>query len=504
MAENIDHNHSSDGPDVGHSPVSKLCDDLMRLIVNLSVEVHDQPVNNCGRCRNTPGALADVRTCRARPWVLTAMVRLSHVSQHWRAVVLDDRFLWARHVEITPHTSSSNLSELVKRAKGLPLHVYFDIHGVQLPDILSWPQIVQIFSRCIFMHFCAESGSRFLPLVLITPAPILEECEIACGTPGHALAYWRPLFHGEAPKLKTLRIIRLCTPLVQEDSQAYLGGVSMTTLQSLEELTALRSLEFTFPTTQPQGDRRLLQMDNAKPIPLVGLKELRLTGEPFSVSYFLTKTALPNVTHFSITYTLTNDPIWASTDIIWRSLSLVFPAQTFMTLTIECNPLFQRFRLQHSDGRLLTLRFCGRGVTGLDPDFQSDVATFVGLPETSATARFQIVHGCVWLSMLFTKPKFMESISTVRVTSTPSNPVNRTFPHHVLFLFRLLRSVNTLRLEDIESSTNLEWYELLEKVLTRRNHLKAICVPSSTRETAVFSSDAPNLPKSISDIISFF
>jgi hypothetical protein len=278
----------------------------------------------------------------------------------------------------------------------------------------------------------------------------------------------------------------------------------MTTLQSLEELTALKSLEFAFPTTQPQGDRRLLRMDNAKPIPLIGLKELTLTGEPFSISYFLTKTALPNVTRFSITYTLTNDPIWASTDIIWRSLSLVFPAQKFATLTIECNPLFQRFHLQHSDGRLLTLRFCGCGVTGLDPDFQSDVAAFVGLPKTSATARLQIVHGCVWLSMLFTKPKFMESISTVRVTSTPSIPVNRTFPHHVLFLFRLLRGVDTLRLEDIESSTNPEWYELLKKVLTRQNRFKAICVPSSTRDDTVFSNDASDFPTSISNMLSFF
>ena len=145
-----------------------------------------------------------------RPWI-----RITHVCRRWRQVAIDDSSLWARIWGIP--TNTKWMSEMLARAKNVPLEIEFDDVGMSSPGAL--PMIVQHLShtRELSLHNLSLYHFRNIQEIFSWEAPALERLELtAIQTVYSPFGFWEVggnmLFKGHAPRLRTISLIKVVIP----------------------------------------------------------------------------------------------------------------------------------------------------------------------------------------------------------------------------------------------------------------------------------------------------
>ena len=133
-------------------------------------------------------------------------IAVAHVCRQWRQVALGDSSLWAT---ITGFFSSAEwMSELLVRARNMPLVIYFeDTPSLEIPSMLP-PHISHIHELRLRnlspLHYQAGQLEEICSL----EAPVLEHFELT--SDGNAIKYGEvagtTLFNGRTPKLRTISL----------------------------------------------------------------------------------------------------------------------------------------------------------------------------------------------------------------------------------------------------------------------------------------------------------
>ncbi|TEB24759.1 hypothetical protein FA13DRAFT_1714414 [Coprinellus micaceus] len=447
--------------DLGMSPsMHKLCDDIVRMIFALAVE------------SGVPSPDAAASGLSMAPLVA---VQLSHVNTHWRWLAKEDPMLWAQHLRVHPRMSPLWLSKLIQRTRNVPVRIYLLGDEAGLREALR-SQIVPLMARCVYFLLETSNNPKIMSDVLMLHAPALLECSFICVQPRQVFCLWRVLFGGHAPKLRCLRVLRKSTGQGLACDGIMLSHLSIPGLLSLSKMSQLLSLELSFPTTQ--GHLANLHTPFgalSAPATLSNIRDLKLTGDPFSVSHFLDATRLPNVQTMAIIYTFTIDTPSMAAEALWTSLLGAFPSNNFPVFGVCCDAARFECRLQHVEGPVVHLQFDARAL-GVGHMLSTTSIPLLVLPASETNNRDQVLHSILWTPLALNE-EFTTSVKTVVITSPDPQS---TFPYHLHLLLCYLADVRVLQFCDRAAARDPSWFRFLSTSIIFDNMMPLPCLEQSS------------------------
>lgn len=172
--------------------------------MHLPVDIESLPDEILGTIFRAAVPYPDLRTPLSP--IPLGQIALSHVSQHWRAVVLDDPFLWNSILFSTRRRYNVELCQLfLERSQQAPLDIQAKVSqaleeqsftSLFLPHIHRWGNVILM----------CESSELVTCLSSWSAVPLLETLELRItGSPSDHESVNIPFLQGGAPRLRQLK-----------------------------------------------------------------------------------------------------------------------------------------------------------------------------------------------------------------------------------------------------------------------------------------------------------
>ncbi|TEB24063.1 hypothetical protein FA13DRAFT_1714973 [Coprinellus micaceus] len=319
----------------------------------------------------------------------------------------------------------SLLEEIAVRTGDQAIYLYvFDI----ALDRRIWLVTSHLFKRCVYLCFVRQHRSDFMDFIYTTPAPALARCDIISEAQAPVVTAWKPLFAGQSPSLRELRLVRTGMVGRSFDSPRT-PDIPHIGLHTICLIPGLTQLELNFPTN--------LAKYFPSPSPFAGKPPTTL---------------LPALVTISVVYTFSPESVFRALSVIWQALFQHFPTIDFPSFGIRCYDTTFEFHLLHSSSRLLKIRF-------------DDQALLVAIPGFGST------------------------VKTVTIASSSPNSV---FPYHAHLLLSAMVEVTTLQFDDRPSAWHPVWYELLRDKTSLFGYsplpgISTIVLPASLLNSTIYS-----------------
>jgi hypothetical protein len=143
-------------------------------------------------------------------------IRATHVCRFWRQVALGDSSLWARISGIPTNTTWS--SEMLARARNVPLDIDLDLGGNPNPKVLLMFPPHLSHTRELRLRELSMLHSDTIRVIRNHEAPALEHFELGVSATS-PIIFQEPdgpdgttLFKGQAPKLRTFSLSQVLIP----------------------------------------------------------------------------------------------------------------------------------------------------------------------------------------------------------------------------------------------------------------------------------------------------